>query len=57
MLSDVFFADLGIPVPDVHLGIGSAGHGAQTGAILAALDGVFDTYAPDWWSSHRNSSA
>ena len=37
MLSDVFFTDLGIPAPDVHLGVGSGGHGAQTGAMLAAL--------------------
>ncbi len=27
MLSDVFFADLGIPAPDVHLGVGSGSHG------------------------------
>ncbi len=48
LLSDVFFDDLGIPRPDVHLGVGSGGHGAQTGAILAALDDVLTTHAPDW---------
>lgn len=48
MLSDVFFEDLGIPAPDVHLGVGSAGHGVQTGAMLGALDGVFDEHRPDW---------
>lgn len=48
MLSDVFFKDLGIATPDVHLGIGSGSHGVQTGAMLAALDGVFDEHAPDW---------
>ena len=48
MLSDVFFEDLGIPQPDVHLGIGSGGHGAQTGAMLAALDDVFIAQSPDW---------
>jgi UDP-N-acetylglucosamine 2-epimerase (non-hydrolysing) len=48
-LSDIFFADLRIPAPDVHLGIGSGGHGAQTGAMLAALDEVLlDGGAPDW---------
>ncbi|MGW0661404.1 UDP-N-acetyl glucosamine 2-epimerase [Streptodolium elevatio] len=53
-LSDVFFADLRIPKPDVHLGIGSGGHGAQTGAMLAALDDVllgdtlFGGERPDW---------
>lgn len=48
MLSDVFFADLGIPAPDVHLGVGSGSHGVQTGAMLGALDAVFDAQQPDW---------
>lgn len=48
MLSDVFFSDLSIPAPDVHLGVGSGSHGQQTGAILAALDDVLETERPDW---------
>ncbi|MCK3770209.1 UDP-N-acetylglucosamine 2-epimerase (non-hydrolyzing) [Microbacterium aerolatum] len=48
MLSDVFFEDLKIGAPDVHLGVGSGSHGVQTGAMLAALDGVFDEHRPDW---------
>jgi UDP-N-acetylglucosamine 2-epimerase (non-hydrolysing) len=48
MLSDVFFEDLGIAAPDVHLGVGSGSHGVQTGAILSALDAVFDAQRPDW---------
>ena len=48
MLSDVFFKDLGIPAPDVHLGVGSGSHGVQTGAMLAAMDEVFERYQPDW---------
>ena len=48
MLSDVFFEDLGIGAPDVHLGVGSGSHGVQTGAMLAALDGVLDEHRPDW---------
>lgn len=48
MLSDVFFEDLGIGTPDVHLGVGSGTHGVQTGAMLAALDAVFDEHMPDW---------
>jgi UDP-N-acetylglucosamine 2-epimerase (non-hydrolysing)/UDP-GlcNAc3NAcA epimerase len=47
-LSAVFFAELGIPAPDVQLGVGSGGHGAQTGAMLEALDPVLARYAPDW---------
>lgn len=48
MLSDVFFEDLKIPAPDVHLGVGSGSHGKQTGAMLAELDDVLTKYEPDW---------
>jgi UDP-N-acetylglucosamine 2-epimerase (non-hydrolysing) len=47
-MSNVFFADLKIPDPDVHLGVGSGSHGTQTGAMLSALDGVLDEHRPDW---------
>ena len=47
MLSDVFFDDLGISAPDVHLGVGSGSHGVQTGAMLAALDEVIADRRPD----------
>src|SRR5919202_604045 len=47
-LSEVFFADLDIPAPAVHLGIGSGSHGVQTGSMLSALDGVLDAQRPDW---------
>lgn len=48
MLSDVFFTDLGIPDPDVHLNVGSSSHGRQTGAILAEMDEVLQQHRPDW---------
>lgn len=48
MLSDVFFDELGIPAPDVHLGVGSGSHGEQTGKMLEKLDGVLMDYQPDW---------
>ncbi|AGJ54910.1 UDP-N-acetylglucosamine 2-epimerase (non-hydrolyzing) [Streptomyces sp. NPDC053741] len=47
-LSDVFFDGLGIPDPDVHLGVGSGSHGAQTGSVLSALDPVLEREKPDW---------
>ncbi|MFI7338556.1 non-hydrolyzing UDP-N-acetylglucosamine 2-epimerase [Streptomyces sp. NPDC050085] len=47
-LSDVFFTGLGIPAPDVHLGVGSGTHGVQTGNVLAALDPVLAAERPDW---------
>ena len=33
-MNDVFFEELGIPQPDVHLEVGSGSHGAQTARIL-----------------------
>jgi UDP-N-acetylglucosamine 2-epimerase (non-hydrolysing) len=47
-LSDVFFTGLGIPDPDVHLGVGSGSHGVQTGAVLGAMDPVLELERPDW---------
>jgi UDP-N-acetylglucosamine 2-epimerase (non-hydrolysing) len=47
-LSDVFFSGLGIPDPDVHLGVGSGSHGVQTGAVLSAMDPVLERERPDW---------
>jgi UDP-N-acetylglucosamine 2-epimerase (non-hydrolysing) len=47
-MSDVFFDDLAIPSPDVHLGVGSGSHGVQTGRMLAELDPVLDQHRPDW---------
>src|SRR6185295_14316156 len=46
-MSDVFFEDLGIPVPNYHLGIGSGTHGAQTGAMLQAIEAVLQKEQPD----------
>ena len=47
-MSDVFFADFGIPEPDVNLEIGSGSHGVQTGLMLVALEPVIEASAPDW---------
>jgi UDP-N-acetylglucosamine 2-epimerase (non-hydrolysing) len=47
-MSDVFFDDLDIPAPDVHLGVGSGSHGVQTGSMLSAMDAVLEEHTPDW---------
>jgi len=39
-MSDVFFADLGIARPDVHLGVGSGSHGVQTARILERYEAL-----------------
>jgi UDP-GlcNAc3NAcA epimerase len=46
-MSDVFFDELQLPVPDRHLGIGGGSHGAQTGAMLAALEQTMKDFQPD----------
>ncbi|MGH2825023.1 MAG: non-hydrolyzing UDP-N-acetylglucosamine 2-epimerase [Thermoleophilaceae bacterium] len=45
-LSQVFFAELGIPAPDRELGAGSGTNTAQTARILAALEPVLGDLAP-----------
>ena len=37
-MSDVFFRELGMPAPDVHLNAGSGSHGAQTARVLASFE-------------------
>lgn len=38
LMSDVFFGELGIPEPAVHLGVGSGSHGAQTARVLESYE-------------------
>lgn len=47
-MSDVFFTELKIPVPDLNLNVGSGSHGAQTGAMLAGLERTILEQKPDW---------
>ena len=47
-MSAVFFDELDIPRPAFDLAIGSGGHGAQTGAMLAALEPIMIETHPDW---------
>jgi UDP-N-acetylglucosamine 2-epimerase len=47
-MSDVFFAELGLPAPDHHLGVGSGSHAAQTAAMMIALEPVLAAERPDW---------
>jgi len=39
-MSDVFFEELGIDAPDIHLGVGSGSHGAQTARILQTYEAL-----------------
>jgi UDP-N-acetylglucosamine 2-epimerase (non-hydrolysing) len=46
-MSDVFFEDLGIPEPDIHLGVGSGSHAEQTGQVMMAYEKVLLENKPD----------
>lgn len=45
-MSDVFFRDLGLPEPDLNLGVGSGTQAGQTGATMVALEAAFDDIRP-----------
>ena len=47
-MSEAFFRDLGMPEPDVYLGVGSASHAQQTAAIMQAFEAVAIREKPDW---------
>ena len=40
-LSDVFFRQLGLPEPDLNLGVGSGTHAQQTAAVMVGLERLF----------------
>jgi len=37
-MSDIFFTNLGLSSPDIHLGVGSGSHAAQTARIMMAFE-------------------
>jgi len=46
-MSKIFFEELKIPKPNYNLGIGSGGHGTQTGAMLIKLEELYIKEKPD----------
>ena len=40
-MSDVFFVELGLPRPDVNLGVGSGSHARQTAEVLTGMEREF----------------
>ncbi|PSP94163.1 UDP-N-acetylglucosamine 2-epimerase (non-hydrolyzing) [Halobacteriales archaeon QS_4_62_28] len=46
-LSDVFFEELDLRVPDHNLGVGSSTHAVQTGEMMRRLDPIVAAEAPD----------
>ena len=46
-MSKVFFDDLGLPEPDIYLGVGSDSHTRQTARMMTALEEIFLDQRPD----------
>jgi UDP-GlcNAc3NAcA epimerase len=46
LMSDVFFRELGLPPPDINLGVGSASHAVQTARAMEGLESVVQAQAP-----------
>ncbi len=46
-MSDVFFQDLGLPVPDVHLGVGGGSHAEQTAGVMIKFEKLCLAENPD----------
>lgn len=47
-MSDIFFQELGIPEPDINLGVGSGSQAEQTARIMLAFEPVCLREKPDW---------
>lgn len=48
MMSEAHFADLGLPAPDVHLGVGPGSPARQTARIMEGLEPVLRERRPHW---------
>lgn len=47
-MSDAFFRDLGLPAPDLHLGVGSGTHAEQTAGVMVAYEKICRDSPSDW---------
>jgi UDP-N-acetylglucosamine 2-epimerase (non-hydrolysing) len=47
-MSGIFFGELGIPAPDINLGVGSGSHAVQTANVMAKFEPVCEQERPDW---------
>jgi UDP-GlcNAc3NAcA epimerase len=46
-MADIFFEELGLPIPDYHLDVRSGSHAKQTALMLERIEGVLHQEKPD----------
>ncbi len=46
-MSEIFFKEMDIPTPKFHLGVGSGGHGKQTGEMLVKIEEILIKEKPN----------
>jgi len=46
-MSDTFFEELGLPQPDINLGVGSGTHAEQTGKVMVSYEKILHEQRPD----------
>jgi UDP-N-acetylglucosamine 2-epimerase (non-hydrolysing) len=47
-MSQIFFDELGIPEPDINLGVGSGSHAVQTATVMVQFEQACESEKPDW---------
>lgn len=47
-MSEIFFAELDLPTPDVNLEVGSGSHAQQTAQVMQRFEHTLLEYKPDW---------
>lgn len=47
-MSGIFLRQLGLPAPDIHLGVGSGSHAEQTAGVMVAYERVCLSCPPRW---------
>ena len=46
-MSDIFFRELGMPIPEVNLGVGSGTHAQQTAQVLIGVEKLLHEHKPE----------
>jgi UDP-GlcNAc3NAcA epimerase len=47
-MSRLFFVELGLPEPDINLGVGGGSHAEQTSHMITGIDQYLEAKTPDW---------